>query len=53
MTYSKALYMFFTRCSLAETAEEQKRILAEAEAELSPEEYEALVEVLRDVGLLL
>lgn len=53
MTYSKALYTFFTRASLAETAAEQQRILAEAKAELTPEEYEALVGVLEDVGLLL
>lgn len=53
MTFSKALYTFFTQASLAETAEEQQRILEAAKAELSVEEYEALVGVLRDVGLLL
>lgn len=53
MSFSKALYTFFTRASLAETAAEQQRILAEAKAALSAEEYEALVGVLRDVGLLL
>lgn len=53
MTYSKALYTFFTRASLAETAAEQQRVLEQAKAELSAEEYEALVGVLRDVGLML
>lgn len=53
MSFSPALYTFFTQASLAETAEEQRLILAEAEATLSAEEYEALVGVLEDVGLLL
>lgn len=53
MSYSKAFYTFFTRASLAETAAEQQRILAEAQVELTPDEYEALLGVLADVGLLL
>lgn len=52
MTYSVTFYSWLNIACLADTAEDQKRILAEAKDELSAEEYEALVRALKDTGFL-
>lgn len=52
MIHSTAWYTWLTIVAEAETAEDQKLILAEAEAELSAAEYEALVKALEETGVL-
>lgn len=47
-----AFYKYLTQAHNAATAEEQAAVLSAAQAELSEDEYEALVRVLRDTGLL-
>lgn len=50
MTYSVTFYSWLNIACLADTAEDQKRILAEAKDELSAEEYEALAKFLDELG---
>lgn len=52
MTYSIQFYSWLDIATAAETLAGQQRILAEAEAELTAEEYVALLKVLRITSLL-
>lgn len=52
MTYSVTFYSWLNIACLADTPEDQKRILAEAREELTKEEYAALVKALKDTGML-
>jgi hypothetical protein len=52
MTHSVTFYSWLNIACLADTADDQKRILAEAKEELTAEEYEALVRALGDAGFL-
>lgn len=53
MTYSEAFYSWLNIATAAETLAGQQQVLAEAEAELTDEEYGALLKVLRGTGLLI
>lgn len=53
MTYSIQFYSWLNLATAAETLAGQQRVLAGAEAELTPEEYVALLKVLRGTGLLI
>lgn len=52
MSYSPAFHIFLTQATTANTAVELQAVLLQAKAVLPAEEYEALVQVLRDVGLI-
>lgn len=52
MNKSNAFYAWLTQAHNAATADEQKRVLSAARVELTKEEYEALLRVLRDTRLL-
>lgn len=52
MSYSPAFHIFLTQATSASSDAELRAVLIQARAELPAEEYEALVQVLRDVGLI-
>lgn len=53
MTYSIQFYSWLNTATAAETLAGQQQVLVEAEAELTAEEYGALLKVLRGTGLLM
>lgn len=53
MTYSPVFYTWLNTATAALTLAGQQRVLAEAEAELTADEYVALLKVLRGTGLLI